>query len=185
MTRETHQLKIFYILSLLTSAILPLSSFLTPQDKTFTATLFMPYAKFDVLETADDISDFFMAEFPDFVPLLGRCVHGLGRAGPEAARDRASHLPHIPTFYSYSENLVKQFLENPTGQLVTVKCDPLATRRVALMGDASHAIVPFYGQGMNAVRQPVFVDGESGLCLSRPHQQMPFPFLFRLQSSGI
>jgi kynurenine 3-monooxygenase len=54
---------------------------LPPQDKTFTATLFMPYAKFDALETADDISDFFMAEFPDFVPLLGRCVRGLGWAG--------------------------------------------------------------------------------------------------------
>jgi len=47
--------------------------------------------------------------------------------------------------------LTQDFFENPTGSLVTVRCFPWAFNDdVLLIGDASHAIVPFYGQGMNA-----------------------------------
>lgn len=47
--------------------------------------------------------------------------------------------------------LAKEFFENPTGILGTVRCSPwLLDESVLLMGDASHAIVPFHGQGMNA-----------------------------------
>ncbi|AIZ62868.1 kynurenine 3-monooxygenase [Hymenobacter sp. DG25B] len=47
--------------------------------------------------------------------------------------------------------LVEDFFQNPTGSLVTVRCFPWAfDDAVLLLGDASHAIVPFYGQGMNA-----------------------------------
>jgi hypothetical protein len=42
------------------------------QDKTFTATLFMPFDKFDCTKTPQEIVAFFEAEFPDFVPLLGQ-----------------------------------------------------------------------------------------------------------------
>jgi kynurenine 3-monooxygenase len=47
--------------------------------------------------------------------------------------------------------LEKEFFEHPTGSLVTIKCFPWKyDDDVLLLGDASHAIVPFYGQGMNA-----------------------------------
>ncbi|MEO9964400.1 MAG: NAD(P)/FAD-dependent oxidoreductase [Reichenbachiella sp.] len=48
-------------------------------------------------------------------------------------------------------NLVDLFNENPTSPLVIIRCFPWTyDDKVAIIGDASHAIVPFYGQGMNA-----------------------------------
>ncbi|HMK05512.1 MAG TPA: NAD(P)/FAD-dependent oxidoreductase, partial [Ferruginibacter sp.] len=46
--------------------------------------------------------------------------------------------------------LEDDFFKNPTGSLVTVKCYPwIREDKFALIGDAAHAIVPFFGQGMN------------------------------------
>jgi kynurenine 3-monooxygenase len=53
-------------------------------------------------------------------------------------------VPLMPT-------LLEDFRQNPTGSLVTIRCAPWYYRdKVCLVGDAAHAVVPFYGQGMNA-----------------------------------
>ncbi len=46
-------------------------------------------------------------------------------------------------------NLVEDFFANPTGSLTTIRCNPWVYKNFALIGDAAHAIIPFYGQGMN------------------------------------
>jgi len=53
-------------------------------------------------------------------------------------------VPLMPT-------LLDDFRQNPTGSLVTIRCAPWHYRdKICLVGDAAHAVVPFYGQGMNA-----------------------------------
>jgi kynurenine 3-monooxygenase len=60
-------------------------------------------------------------------------------------------LPMMPT-------LLEDWHGNPTSGLATVHCGPWHFNDWALlMGDAAHAIVPFYGQGMNACFEDVFV----------------------------
>jgi kynurenine 3-monooxygenase len=46
--------------------------------------------------------------------------------------------------------LPDDFFSNPTSSLVTMKCYPWVHNKTLLIGDAAHAVVPFYGQGMNA-----------------------------------
>lgn len=47
-------------------------------------------------------------------------------------------------------SLSTDFFSNPTSSLVTMKCYPWVRNKILLIGDAAHAIVPFFGQGMNA-----------------------------------
>lgn len=64
----------------------------------------------------------------------------------------------FPDALALIPNIKDEFLNNPTGPLGTVKCSPwFYKNKTILMGDSAHAIVPFYGQGMNASFEDVFV----------------------------
>lgn len=64
----------------------------------------------------------------------------------------------FPDALALIPNIKEEFLNNPTGPLGTVKCSPWSYQnKTLLIGDSSHAIVPFYGQGMNASFEDVFV----------------------------
>jgi len=90
-------------------------------DGSFTCTLFYPYQ-------GDE--SFAAIESQDQVLQL------FERVFPDA-------VPLMPT-------LCEDFFQNPIGSLVTVRCQPWHVGgQVTLLGDAAHAIVPFFGQGMN------------------------------------
>ncbi|XP_006638721.2 kynurenine 3-monooxygenase [Lepisosteus oculatus] len=90
-------------------------------DMTFTCTLFMPFEEFEKITTPEQAMEFFERYFPDAIPLIGMAA------------------------------LRKDFFRLPPQAMVSVKCSSyhIGTKCV-LMGDAAHAVVPFYGQGMNA-----------------------------------
>ena len=64
----------------------------------------------------------------------------------------------FPDALKLMPNLATEFFENPTAPLGTIKCFPWQYQgKNLLLGDAAHAIVPFYGQGMNASFEDVVV----------------------------
>ncbi|CAN5183762.1 NAD(P)/FAD-dependent oxidoreductase [soil metagenome] len=90
-------------------------------DGTFTCTLFMPFEGENSFEKIKTKDD--VTKF-------------FNEVFPDA-------VPLMPT-------LLEDYFNNPSSSLVTVKCYPWTfDDKLALIGDAAHAIVPFYGQGMN------------------------------------
>ena len=73
----------------------------------------------------------------------------------ENLKDEATLVSFFDTYFPDTQevipDLVRDFFRNPKSYLVTMKCFPWTfSDKVALIGDACHAIVPFYGHGMNA-----------------------------------
>lgn len=67
----------------------------------------------------------------------------------------------FPDVLELIPNLSEQFFHNPIGTLGTVKCSPWHYKgKVVILGDAAHAMVPFYAQGMNASFEDVAVLSE-------------------------
>lgn len=64
---------------------------------------------------------------------------------------KAFFKQYFPQVRKEIENLTQDFFDNPTSAMVTMKCFPWTYwDKVALVGDSAHAVVPFFGQGMNA-----------------------------------
>lgn len=83
-----------------------------------------------------------------FMPFEGERSFETTRTDTEVQNFFEEFFPDIKDEIS---NLRSDFLKNPTSALVTIKCYPWSYGdKVALIGDAAHAIVPFYGHGMNA-----------------------------------
>lgn len=57
---------------------------------------------------------------------------------------------YFPDVLQLIPDLVVQFQNNPTSNLNMIDCYPWSRKNSLIIGDAAHAIVPFYGQGMNA-----------------------------------
>ncbi|EDW08476.1 kynurenine 3-monooxygenase [Drosophila mojavensis] len=91
------------------------------QDKSFTVTLSMPFEVFEQLKTQQQLLDFFRTHYADALPLIGE------------------------------QQLIKDFFKSRPQHLMSVKCKPYHYMDKALiLGDAAHAMVPYYGQGLNA-----------------------------------
>jgi kynurenine 3-monooxygenase len=79
----------------------------------------------------------------------------------------ADALPMMPT-------LAEDFRANPAASLVTMRCFPWRVGgEAALVGDAAHAVVPFYGQGMNASFEDCVVLGD---CIDKRGEDLESAF---------
>ncbi len=93
-----------------------------------------------------------------FMPFEGEVSFESIKTETEADNFFENHFPDIKDEIS---NLKKDFFRNPTSAMVTIKCFPWSYYdKITLVGDSAHAIVPFYGQGMNAGFEDISVLNE-------------------------
>ncbi|XP_018397734.1 PREDICTED: kynurenine 3-monooxygenase [Cyphomyrmex costatus] len=98
------------------------------EDHTFTGNLFAPFHVFEKLKTRDSLLSFYIEHFPDLLRLIGE------------------------------EKLVEQFFKKKPQTLISIKCKPYHVGKTAIIvGDAAHAMVPFYAQGMNTGFEDILV----------------------------
>lgn len=110
------------------------------QDKSFTCTLFLPFDG----------------------PISFAALSDTAAVETFFRTHFADALPLMPTLSS-------DIFQHPTGSMVTIRCSPYHYKgKILLLGDAAHAVVPFYGQGMNAAF-------EDCLALDRLLQEHPSP----------
>lgn len=92
------------------------------KDRTFTCTLFWPFEGDNSFET--------IKKEADIQPFFQE---------------------HFPDAAALMPTLVEDYQANPTSSLMTIRCGPWYYKdKVVLIGDSAHAVVPFYGQGINA-----------------------------------
>ncbi|MGB0714706.1 MAG: FAD-dependent oxidoreductase [Phycisphaerae bacterium] len=120
------------------------------QDGSFTCTLFWPHEGPNSFEAVKTDQDVLDC-FEKFFP---------------------DAIPHMPT-------LVDDYHQNPTSALVTIRCAPWNVGgHCALLGDAAHAVVPFYGQGMNAAFEDV-IELTDALDQHQPNWEAAFSTYFQ------
>jgi kynurenine 3-monooxygenase len=104
-------------------------------DRSFTCTLFWTGAEFAALRSPGQTRDHFRRHYSDVAALI--------------------------------PDLIDDYLHNPIGSLATIRCWPWVHQgagcTLALVGDAAHAVVPFYGQGANCALEDCI---EIGRCFS-------------------
>lgn len=89
-----------------------------------------------------------------FMPFEGEVSFESIQTKEEAKNFFTTYFPNV---MQDIENLIEDFFKNPTSAMVTMKCFPWTYwDKVALVGDSAHAIVPFYGQGMNAGFEDIY-----------------------------
>jgi kynurenine 3-monooxygenase len=67
----------------------------------------------------------------------------------------------FPDFYEMMPNIAEVWHEHPLSSLAIIRCYPWTKDKLVLLGDAAHATVPFYGQGMNCGFEDCFVLNEA------------------------
>lgn len=86
----------------------------------------------------------------------------------------------FPDALALIPDLIHDFFKNPTGSMVTVKSTPWQVGgTAAVLGDAAHAIVPFFGQGMNCGFEDCVV--LDGLLARNSRWEQAFSEFFRLR----